>query len=310
MKDDAIYRQAAIDTLDVGAELLRRVLDDTDIVGVEREKYKWGLSLIETYISDMKELPSAQPDITDEQAIVHLQASGWMQSHDKQMHEMGLKERLADDSDSYDALLPSAQPTQNERVNSNNTLDTISRQAAIDAILAVTGNSSVRELYEHVQEHGLSDMWSVGVNAAIDTIIAVPAAQPLVIHCTDCEDWLERQSILGFTISELPPAQPTDAEIQKMQDLEQAEIQKAYELGKLDAMEEMPHWIPCSERLPEEETDVLVCNADGDINISRGSYSTEVKNEFIWYTSGWRFGKVIAWMPLPEPYREGGQNDK
>ena len=57
------------------------------------------------------------------------------------------------------------------------TSDLISRQAAIDAILAVTGNSSVRELYEHVQEHGLSDMWSGGVNAAIDIIIAVPSAQ-------------------------------------------------------------------------------------------------------------------------------------
>ena len=57
-------------------------------------------------------------------------------------------------------------------------VDTISRKAAINAILAVTGNSSVRELYEHVQEHGLSDMWSGGVNAAIDIIIAVPSAQP------------------------------------------------------------------------------------------------------------------------------------
>ena len=65
------------------------------------------------------------------------------------------------------------QPTCNQLAT-----DCISRQAAIDAILAVTGNSSVRELYEHVQEHGLSDMWSGGVNAAIDIIIAVPSAQP------------------------------------------------------------------------------------------------------------------------------------
>jgi len=64
--------------------------------------------------------------------------------------------------------------------------DVISRQAAIDAILAVTGNSSVRELYEHVQEHGLSDMWSGGVNAAIDIIIAVPSAQPEIVRCKDC----------------------------------------------------------------------------------------------------------------------------
>ena len=67
-------------------------------------------------------------------------------------------------------------------------------------------------------------------------------------------------------------------------------------------------WIPCSERLPEEETDVLVCNADGKINISRGSYSTEIQNDWIWYTSGWRFGKVVAWMLFPEPYKEN-KND-
>ena len=63
--------------------------------------------------------------------------------------------------------------------------DIISRQAAIDAILAVTGNSSVRELYEHVQEHGLSEMWSGGVSAAIDVIIAVPSAQP-ERRCVNC----------------------------------------------------------------------------------------------------------------------------
>ena len=61
-------------------------------------------------LNAVSKLPPAQPDLTDEQAIGHLQASGWMQSHDKQMYEMGLKERLADDSDSYDALLPFLQP--------------------------------------------------------------------------------------------------------------------------------------------------------------------------------------------------------
>ena len=59
---DCISRQDAIDVLNVGAELLRRVLDDADIVGVERAKYEWGLGLIESYISDMKDLPSVQPE--------------------------------------------------------------------------------------------------------------------------------------------------------------------------------------------------------------------------------------------------------
>lgn len=58
--NDLISRQAAIDALNDGAEFLRRVLDDADIVGAERAKYEWGLGLIESYIYDMKELPSAQ----------------------------------------------------------------------------------------------------------------------------------------------------------------------------------------------------------------------------------------------------------
>lgn len=59
---DMIERQAAIDTLDGGAEFLRRVLDVTDLVGAERTKYEWGLGLIESYIDDIKELPTAQPE--------------------------------------------------------------------------------------------------------------------------------------------------------------------------------------------------------------------------------------------------------
>ena len=59
---DLIDRQAAIDILSLGKEILSRVLDDTDVVGVDREKYSWGLGLIESYIKDIEELSSAQPE--------------------------------------------------------------------------------------------------------------------------------------------------------------------------------------------------------------------------------------------------------
>ena len=71
-----------------------------------------------------------------------------------------------------------------------------------------------------------------------------------------------------------------------------------YERGKADSK-----WILCDERMPEEETYVLICNDKGDIEISRGSWSTEIHDTWIWYTSGWRFGEAIAWMPLPEPWK-------
>ena len=59
---DMISRQAVIDELNDDAELLRHVLDGAYIVDVEREKFEWGLGIIESYIYDMKELPSAQPE--------------------------------------------------------------------------------------------------------------------------------------------------------------------------------------------------------------------------------------------------------
>lgn len=54
--------------------------------------------------------------------------------------------------------------------------DLISRQAAIDAILHITNCKSVRELFEYNQEHHLTEMWSGGVNDAIDAVIGVESA--------------------------------------------------------------------------------------------------------------------------------------
>lgn len=105
---DTIYRQDAIDALEKVAELYQwRVPGDRDSYSQYNEAWQDALNRAD---SEIEALPSAQPDITDEQAIEHLKASGWMQNHDREMYEMGLKERLADDSDSYDALLSSAQP--------------------------------------------------------------------------------------------------------------------------------------------------------------------------------------------------------
>ena len=63
MRDDSVSRQNVIDTLLFGKEILSRVLDDMDVVGTDREKYSWGLELIESSIEDIEGLPPAQPEI-------------------------------------------------------------------------------------------------------------------------------------------------------------------------------------------------------------------------------------------------------
>lgn len=59
-------------------------------------------------------------------------------------------------------------------------------------------------------------------------------------------------------------------------------------------------WIPCSERLPKEYAQYLVCFEDGECYV----YWLE--------DSDWGRGMVekegiIAWMPLPKPYREDSE---
>lgn len=52
-------------------------------------------------------------------------------------------------------------------------------------------------------------------------------------------------------------------------------------------------WIPCSERLPDQNGKYLVVGRQKAINILK-------------FDGGRWYGKwgVVAWMPLPEPYKE------
>lgn len=72
-------------------------------------------------------------------------------------------------------------------------------------------------------------------------------------------------------------------------------------LARLEDAEDtnvLSKWIPCSERLPEDNTDVIVCFYSGTVTemrywrngIFQGIYEHTTK-------------VVVAWMPLPEPYK-------
>ena len=77
----------------------------------------------------------------------------------------------------------------------------------------------------------------------------------------------------------------------------------------LHIMQDLPsaqQWIPCSERLPKPNEVVLLC---GQYNMLCGYINDEGR----WYSmsgDGWETdmefpdkGKIIAWMPLPEPWK-------
>ena len=77
-------------------------------------------------------------------------------------------------------------------------------------------------------------------------------------------------------------------------------------------IEPQQRWMPCSKEMPKEDGDYLVTLANGVTKIL--GYSTTqrttypkgfyyVKDGFSWRQTQ---NPVIAWMPKPEPYKEGG----
>ena len=82
----------------------------------------------------------------------------------------------------------------------------------------------------------------------------------------------------------------------------------------IEVIKEMPkvgEWIPCSERLPEYTGCYLTTTAIP--SMGKTSYlikyvvmKVDKAGKKRWYRQG-RGNEVIAWMPLPEPYKEGAE---
>lgn len=96
-------------------------------------------------------------------------------------------------------------------------------------------------------------------------------------------------------------------QMQELVDKAKAEVLASIEITQVE-------WIPVSERLPEEMQRVLIWfeyYRYGDFNcmyqtfgfgyVCDGKWSPFINGE-----TGWQDYRIIAWQPLPEPYKEEG----
>ena len=89
-------------------------------------------------------------------------------------------------------------------------------------------------------------------------------------------------------------------------------------------IEVKPQWIPCSERLPDKYGMYLVTMTEKAKAEDFGFDVDEIEvNKMRYNSNGWNLPRhipawinnvitdeVLAWMPLPEPYREEGDQDE
>ena len=108
---------------------------------------------------------------------------------------------------------------------------------------------------------------------------------------------LARQRVLD-TPSRMPNGDLNPSAIRYTAQLDER-TQMKYMIADAPTVDAEPQWIPCNERLPEDDRSKVVTLANGNAEV--GYYSNGD-----WWCIGDTFTlenpTVIAWMPLPKPY--------
>lgn len=155
--------------------------------------------------------------------------------------------------------------------------------------------------------------------AAIDALDKWESSFTWDSWCDEHKDEPEKYHITApsSVIAELPSAQTEPIRLWLDHELSKEE----YERLKKDCAEQpiillpkesAPHWIPCSEKLPENDDwhVVTVLDERGDTPYKYTDLGWYLDRAECWIIDAEQRNDVIAWMPLPSPYREEGDQDE
>lgn len=120
--------------------------------------------------------------------------------------------------------------------------------------------------------------------------------------------------IADVLLSALPSADAVSREVYDKRTQADERIIDSYrrEFSEVASAEAVQRWVPCSERLPEFP--FISCDAHGNLHIPQGIFTFE-DSRGTWCIDDvyddkqtLHYGnRIIAWMPLPTPYKGGGE---
>lgn len=161
--------------------------------------------------------------------------------------------------------------------------------------------AAVNELKEQLVETWTEweAAYNAGVEYAISVIEELPSAEP--VDCTDFIRWI-RDKVMDEENWELNAVAYGEVIARKLKKLGAVISEGGYYHST-----EHGEWIPVSERLPNESDDYL-CTIPLDANETYTEVLTFHKGRF--YEDDYEWGAtyhddVLAWMPMPTPYKGG-----
>ena len=273
--DDLISRQAAIEALDCinGTEEVLRSLPSAQINWIVNND----IHLCDSCKYSYPSCPSSKFDVVFGDSIGHdniCACNKYQPRYDEEWRKMHYKSSYSQGFLEGVRMCeqPTVQPEKTQHYQEGTTSDLISRQAAIDALW--------KALYEYEDK----------------TEKQFQESEDL-----DVGDWIERRIF-----------------VQNMNDIDRQTILN------LPSAQPEPRWIPCSERLPEIKQHVLLScygrviygrmiskDGNGGYPVFEICDSVGEKRPIVLETtvhSKFTTSRIIAWMPLPEPYK-GGEQD-
>lgn len=128
---------------------------------------------------------------------------------------------------------------------------------------------------------------------------------------TVMDDPISRRAAVDALAKEMPRLTTPDGSGQfdrEIQIADEAFVDCMTIINELPVID-IPRWIPCSERLPKYGKTVLITNDKGNVGYGRfhGVEFWREDGDNFWQWKRNTIEHVLAWMPLPEPYK--GEED-